>query len=163
MDWVLAVLLFLHVFGAILAFGPTYTFMILGPMAAAEAQHRGFALRFQKAVSSRLIAPFALLQGITGLLLVAYIGFELLQRGWLIVAIVLYLILLAIGFGVLIPSVRTLVAASAAAPPPPPPGADAPAGPPPHIVATVRRARIAGMVNGVLVVVIVFLMVAKPF
>ena len=163
MDWVLGILLFLHVFGAILAFGPTYAFMILGPMTGAEPMHANFALRFQKAVSSRLIAPFALLQGITGLLLVWRIGFELLQRGWLIVAIVLYLILLAIGFGVLIPSLRKLVAASAAPPPPPPPGAEAPAGPPPHIVVTIRRARTAGMVNGVIVVVIVFLMVAKPF
>lgn len=163
MDWVLGLLLFAHVFGAILAFGPTYAFMILGPMTGREPMHANFALRFQKVVSSRLIAPFALLQGVTGLLLVWRIGFELLQRGWLIVAIILYLIVVAIGFGVLIPSLRKLVAASAAPPPPPPPGADAPAGPPPHIVATVGRARLAGMTNGVLVLVIVFLMVTKPF
>jgi hypothetical protein len=49
---------------------------------------------------------------VTGLLLVWPIGFEFLQRGWLIVSIVLYLIVLAIGFGVLVPALRTLVPAT---------------------------------------------------
>jgi uncharacterized membrane protein len=109
----------------------------------------------------RLIAPLAVLQGITGLGLVWYIGFELLQRGWLIVSLVLYAIVLVIGFGVLIPSVRKLVLATSGPPPAPPAGA--PAGPPPHIAATIRRARMGGMINAVLILVIVFLMVAKPF
>lgn len=161
MDWVLALLLFLHIGGAILGFGPSYGFMILGPMVATEPAHANFALRFQKAVSTRLIAPLAVLQGVTGVLLVAYIGFELFQRGWLIVSIVLYAITLAIGFGVLIPSVRKLVAATSG--PPPAPAGGAPAGPPPHIAATIRRARMGGMVNALLIMVIVFLMVTKPF
>jgi len=162
MDWVLALLLFLHVAGAILAFGPTYAFLILGPMGAAEPAHRNFSLRFQKSVSSRLIAPMALLQGVTGLLLVWRIGFGLLQQGWLIAGIALYLVVLAIGFGVLIPALRVLVPASAAPPPAAAPG-EAPSGPPPHIVATIRRARLGGMANAVLVLIIVFLMVTKPF
>jgi hypothetical protein len=35
-DWVLGILLFLHVGGAIVGFGPTYAFLILGPMTAAS-------------------------------------------------------------------------------------------------------------------------------
>jgi uncharacterized membrane protein len=162
MEWLVPILLFLHIFGAILGFGPTYAFMILGPMTAAEPAHGNFALRFQKAVSTRLIAPLALLQGVTGLLLVATIGFELFQRGWLIVSIVLYVIVLAVGFGILIPSVRKLVAATSGPPPSPPAGAP-PSGPPPHIAATIRRARMGGMINALLIMVIVFLMVTKPF
>lgn len=163
MDWVLAILLFLHIGGAILGFGPTYAFLILGPMTAGEPAHANFALRFQKRVSRGLVAPLAVLQGVTGVLLVAYIGFELFQRGWLIVSIVLYAITLAIGFGVLIPSVRKLVEATSAPPPAPAPGAAPPSGPPPHIAAIIKRARMGGMVNAVLVMVIVFLMVTKPF
>lgn len=162
MDWLFLILLFLHIGGAILGFGPTYAFMLLGPMAASEPAHGNFALRFQKLVSTRLIAPLAVFQGITGLLLVWRIGFELFQRGWLIVSIVLYLVVLAVGFGVLIPALRTLIPATAGAPPAPAPGAQ-PAGPPPHILATIRRARTGGMVNAVLVLIIVFLMVTKPF
>lgn len=162
MDWVLAILLFLHIGGAILAFGPTYAFLLLGPMAASEPAHRNFALRFQQRVATRLVVPLAVLQGITGLLLVWRIGFELFQRGWLIVAIVLYLIALSLAFGVMLPALRTLIPATAG-PPPAPPAGSAPAGPPPHIAATARRARMAGMVNAALILIIVFLMVAKPF
>ncbi|HEY7599996.1 MAG TPA: DUF2269 family protein, partial [Candidatus Limnocylindrales bacterium] len=112
MDWVLALLLFLHVGGAVVGFGSSYAFLLLGPMSAAEPAHGNFALRFQKAVSTRLIAPLAVLQGITGLLIVWRVGFETLQQGWLLLGIALYLVALAIGFGVLIPSVRKLVEAT---------------------------------------------------
>lgn len=162
MDWIFALLLFLHVGGAILAFGPTYAFLLLGPMAAREPEHRNFALRFQERVANTLVTPLAVFQGVTGLLLVWRIGFEILTRGWLLVAIVLYLVALSLAFGVMVPALRILVPATAG-PPPAPPAGSAPAGPPPHIVATARRARMAGMVNAVLILVIVFLMVTKPF
>ena len=162
MEWLFPIVLFLHVAGAILAFGPTYAFMILGPMAGREPQHLNFALRVQKKISSTLIGPLALLQGVTGLTLVALIGFDILTRGWLLVSIVLYVILLSIGFLVLIPALRILVPATATSPPTAAEGA-APSGPPPHIVAARDRARVGGMVNAVLVLAIVFLMVTKPF
>src|SRR5829696_1637654 len=103
-DPVLALLLFLHVFGAIVAFGPTYAFILLGPMAGREPQHVNFAIRFQYLISSRVILPLAVLQGITGLLLVWITGIDLFATTWLLVAIVLYVIALAIGFGVLLPT-----------------------------------------------------------
>jgi uncharacterized membrane protein len=162
-DWVLLILLFLHVFGAIVAFGPTYAFMLLGPMVGREPQHANFAIRYQHLVSTRVIAPLAILQGITGLLLVWWAKFNLLGTNWLLVAIVLYVIALAIAFMVLIPTAGRLVEATATPPPAPASGAPSPAGPPPHIAALVRRARIAGMTNAALIVLIVFLMVTKPF
>ncbi len=162
-DPVLALLLVLHIFGAIVAFGPTYAFMILGPMSGREPQHANFAVRFQHAISTRVIAPLAILQGITGVLIVWRVGFELFQRGWLIVSIVLYVTALLIAFLVLIPAATKLVAATSAPPPPPEPGSPPRSGPPPHIAALVKRARMAGMTNAVLILVIVFLMVTKPF
>ena len=163
MDWVLAILLFLHIMGAIVAFGPTYAFILLGPMAGREPQHANFALRYQYLVSTRVIAPLAVFQGITGLLIVWWAKINLFATTWLLVAIVLYVIALVISFGILIPTARKLLAATSAPPPPPEPGAAPPSGPPPHIAALVRRARMAGMVNAILVLVIVFLMVTKPF
>jgi len=162
MDWVPALLLFLHIAGAVLAFGPTYAFLFLGPMAAAEPAHRNFALRFQQRVATRLVVPLAVFQGITGLLLVWRIGFDLLTRGWLIVSIVLYMIALGIAFGVMLPALRTLIPATSG-PPPTPSAGGVPAGPPPHVVATAKRARLGGMINAGLVLIIVFLMVTKPF
>jgi uncharacterized membrane protein len=163
MDWVLALLLFLHVGGAIIAFGPGFTFMILGPMAGREPQHAGFALRFQRAVTMRMIVPLALFQGVTGLLLVWKGGFNILTTGWLLVAVVLYIIALVVSIGVGIPTLNKLVAITSTPPPPPVPGATPPSGPPPEIAMLVRRGRMVGMIQSVLVVVIVFLMVTKPF
>jgi uncharacterized membrane protein len=163
MDWVLLILLFLHVGGAIVAFGPTFAFPILGPMAGHEPAHVNFALRFQQRVATTLVVPLALLQGVTGLLLVWKLGFELLTRGWLLVSIVLYVaaLVLSIGFG--LPTLRKLIAATSAPPPTPPPGSPPPSGPPPHIAALVERGRRIGYGQTALIVAIVFLMVTKPF
>lgn len=163
MDWVLLILLFLHVFGAIVAFGPTYAFILLGPMVGREPQHANFAIRYQHLVSTRVIAPLAILQGITGLLLVWWAKFNLFATYWLLVAIVLYVVALTIAFTILIPTAGKLVEATATPPPAPTPGTPSPSGPPPHIAALVRRARMAGMTNAALIVIIVFLMVTKPF
>ena len=162
-DPVLALLLFLHIFGAIVAFGPTYAFILLGPMAGREPQHANFAIRFQHLISSRVILPLAVFQGITGLLLIWKTGINVFATTWLLVAIVLYLIALTIGFAVLLPTASKLVEATSAPPPPPQPGEPPRQGPPPHIAALVRRARMAGMTNAIIIVVIVFLMVTKPF
>ena len=163
MDWVLSILLFLHIFGAIVAFGPTYSFILLGPMVGREPQHANFAIRYQHLVSTRMIAPLAILQGVTGLLIVWRTNINILATTWLLVAIVLYIIALVIAFTVLLPTASKLVEATSTPPPPPAPDAPPRTGPPPHIAALVRRARMAGMANAILIVVIVFLMVTKPF
>jgi len=167
MDWLLMLLLFLHIGGAILAFGPTFTFPILGPMAGREPQHVNFALRFQKKVATTLVIPLALFQGVTGLLLVWKFGINLLTTYWLLVSIALYLVALVISIGIGLPTVNKLIAATSAPPPVPPPapasGAAPHSGPPPYIAALVKRGRQLGMVQAVLILVIVFLMVTKPF
>ena len=163
MDWVLAILVFLHIFGAIVAFGPTYAFILLGPMVGREPQHANFAIRYQHLVSTRVIAPLAILQGITGLLIVWWAKINLFGTYWLLAAIALYVIALVIAFGILIPTAGRLVEATSTPPPAPAPGAPSPSGPPPHVAALVRRARMAAMANATLILVIVFLMVTKPF
>jgi len=163
MDWILLGLLFLHVMGAIVAFGPTFAFPLFGPMGGREPQHLNFALRLQERIASRIVFPLAIFQGVTGLLLVWRLGFDLLTRGWLLLAIALYITALANSIIVLTPTILKLIEATKAPPPPPEPGAPPRMGPPPHIAALARRGRMAGMLNALLVVVIVFLMVTKPF
>lgn len=162
-DPVLALLFLLHIGGAILAFGPTFTFPILGPMAGREPQHVNFALRFQMAVANRLIVPLALLQGVTGLALIWKLNINLFSTYWLLLAIALYVFLLAISLGIGLPNVRKLIAATSAPPPAPVPGSPPPSGPPPHIAAMVTLGRRLGMIQAALIVSIVFLMVTKPF
>jgi uncharacterized membrane protein len=161
LDWVFVILLFLHIGGAILAFGPTYGFPLMQGIAGGEPQHLNFALRVQKKIASSLVTPLALFQGLTGLLLVWRIGFDVLREPWLIISIALYVVALAISFTVLYPALRVLIPATSAPPPAPAEGA-APAGPPPHIVRARDRAKLGGMVNSVLILVIVALMISGP-
>lgn len=163
MDWLLLTLLFLHIGGAILAFGPTFTFPILGPMAGREPQHVNFALRFQKRVATKLIIPLALFQGVTGLLLIWKMGYNLFATYWLLVSIALYAAALVVSIGIGLPTVNKLIEATSAPPPAPAPGATPPSGPPPHVAALVKRGRQLGMIQAALIIAIVFLMVTKPF
>ena len=163
MDWIFLILLFLHVGGAIIGFGPSFAFPILGPMAGREAQHGNFALRFQHRVATKLILPLAIFQGVTGLLLIWKVGYNIFATGWLLAGIALYLVLLGMNMGIALPTVSRLIALTSAPPPVSPTGASPPSGPPPEVAALVRRGRLLGMLSAVIIVVIVFLMVTKPF
>jgi Predicted integral membrane protein (DUF2269) len=165
-------LLFLHVFGAIIAFGAAYsTFPLLGAMSGKEPPHANFGARVSAAISERVVRPLAILQGLTGVGLIWVAKIDLTKTLWLDVAIVLYLIAIGYALVVQIPIGRRLVALTSGGPPPAPaagaPAADAPAvpkGPPaPELLATARKAQRGGMLIGILIAAIVFLMVVKPF
>ena len=149
--------LFLHVFGAILAFGPTYAYSIGGAMGGREPQHANFNARVGAATGSKLVYPLAILQGITGLALVLITGINILSHAWLTVAIILYLG--AISFALTIQR-NTLHQVIEMTSTPPPAGATG--GPPPALMAAVKRLQMGGMGLGLTVAVIVFLMVVKP-
>lgn len=162
MDWVLAILLFLHVGGAIIAFGPTFTFPLIGAMGGREPQHVNFALRLAEAIEMRFVLPLAVFQGVTGVLLIWRTGLNVVDLHWLGLSTILYLIALAIAFGVALPTVRKLVEATSTLPLPPAPGSPPPSGPPPHVAALVKRQQRAGISLSVLLVVIIFLMSGQP-
>lgn len=154
-------LLFLHVTGAILAFGPTFAFSIIGAMGGNEPQHANFATRVSHRISNVLVTPFALSMAVTGVLMIWASEIPLFQRDtrWLLLAIVLYVIALGLSFGVSQPNVRRIIALSggesgAAGPPSGPP--------PPELLRSIGIVQRVGMVLGLLVLVIVFLMVVKP-
>jgi hypothetical protein len=155
-----AILLFLHVLGAIVAFGPGFAAMIVGPMVAKEPQHANFYARTQLATAKKLVTPVALSMAVTGIamILVAPGGYGSLIGGrqWLAVAIVLYVIAIVFAFAWQTPNGRRLVELTST---PPAPGSP----PNPEIPATAGKVRTGGMVLTLLVVVIAFLMVVKPF
>jgi uncharacterized membrane protein len=151
-------LLFLHIFGAILAFGPTFAFSFMGAMAAKEPQHANFSARQSALVSDRLVYPFAILQGITGLLIIWAASYPVMDSPWLLIAIVLYLITVGYGLTVQRTSLHRLIELTST---PPPPGTP-PGPPPPELVAVAQRVRRGGMFLGTMIVIIVFLMVVKP-
>jgi uncharacterized membrane protein len=151
-------LIFLHVMGAILAFGPTFAFSFMGAMAAREPQHANFSARQSALISNVLVYPFAILQGITGLLIIWAASYPVMSSPWLVIAIVLYLITLVFGLTVQRSALRRLIELSSTPPP-----AGTPPGPPPaELIATAQRVRRGGMFMGTMIVIIVFLMVVKP-
>jgi hypothetical protein len=151
-------LLLLHVLGAVVAFGPTFSFSLIGAMAGREPQHANFATRITHAVTDRLVIPVAVTMAITGvaMILVAGINLAAAQYRWLGVAIVVYVVVLSYGVLVQRRTVERLIELTSA---PPPAGAS---GPPPEVPAVVRRVQLGGMFMGAGIVLILFLMVVKP-
>lgn len=97
-------LLFLHILGAIVAFGPTFIFPLIGGMGAKEPMHGNFALRVSERIERGVVIPLAIVQGVTGLGLVITLGLDLTKEHWLDVAIVLYLT--ALGFAIFVQTKR---------------------------------------------------------
>ena len=155
---VFRLLLFLHVLGAILAFGPTFAFSIMGSMAGKEPQHANFSARQTAAISNRLVYPLVIFQGITGVLLIISGQLNVMDRAWLVIAIILYLIALFYGLTIQRNALHHVIELSST---PPPPGT--PPGPPPaELMAEVKKVQRGGMLLGTLIIIIVFLMVVKP-
>jgi Predicted integral membrane protein (DUF2269). len=148
-------LLFLHAMGAILAFGPTFAYSIMGAMAGREPQHANFSARQIEAIGNKMVYPLAIFQGITGVLLILAASIDLKAAPWLAIGIVLYAIVLTYAFTVQRNALLHLIELSSTPPAPgTPPSAEIPA--------TVKKVQRGGMLLGFLIVVIVFMMVVKP-
>lgn len=162
-----SLLLFAHVLGAIIAFGPTFSSPIIGRMGAQERAHANFAMRISRQLARVQILPLAIVQGFTGLGLIAAGNIDVTRAAWLLVAIVLYLI--AIGYAIFVqtPLAKRIIALTTppagAAPSGPPAGGPPAGGPPPELLAMITRVKRGGMLLIALVTAIVFLMVTKPF
>jgi hypothetical protein len=113
-----AVLLVIHVIGAIIGIGPGFTFGVLGPLAGTMPGPGGLALLegIHKIGTTLTLPVFLGTQWITGVLLIFNRGlnnhFFSARRWWLLVAIVLYAILLVIDRTVTSPNVKNMIAAA---------------------------------------------------
>jgi len=147
--------LFLHILGAIAAFGFGFYAPIYGRASAAEPQHANWFLRATKRVSNGVLVPVAISMAVTGTLLVMSSGgMDRFRELWLTVAIVLYVVALVIVFAAQRPTLNKLIALTST-----PPGPD---GPSPELPALVQRLQLLSMALLVLVIVIVGLMIWKP-
>ena len=151
--------LFAHVLGAIIAFGPAFSFPIMGAFAAKEPLHDNFTTRLAERLSKVQVIPLAIVQGITGVGLIITGNIDVLARYWLLTAIVLYLIALGYAIFVQRPAIAKVVAMTSGDPST---GSPRAGGPRPELLATIRKVQRGGALLTVLIVTIVFLMVVKP-
>jgi hypothetical protein len=159
--------LFLHVTAAIIAFGPTFTFPLIGAVARKNPAHMGFGLLLSEVIEMRLVIPFALTMPVSGLGMAFTLGIEWNHNAWLIAGLTLYVIAMFTAIVLQAPVVRKLVHmtnhAPAGAPSPVPAGPGAAhAGPPPAMLALAKRMQLQGMFLTVLLIAIIVLMVWKP-
>jgi len=151
-------LLFLHVGAAILAFGPTFAFPIIGGMGGKEPMFANFATRVSEAIEKRLVLPFALTMPLSGIGLIWFGDINLFstRSAWLIVGIVLYTAAILFVIRLQNPAVAKVVELTSR---PPDPSAG---GPPAELLATIKRVQQGGQALALAIVVIVFLMIFKP-
>jgi len=153
--------LFLHILAAIIAFGPTFAFPLIGPMIGKEPMHGNFGLRIMEILEDRLVIPFALSMPVSGVGIIVA-GPIYLGQPWLLIGITLYLVAITFSLTVLRPATVKLIhmtehpPAMAAGP-----GA-APAGPPPEMQKLVRRTQVGGMFTTALFLLIMIMMVFRP-
>ena len=85
-----AVLLFLHLFGAMAGIGPTFVFGRISKQGAGT-EHSLFATRVVRLLTSTTAIPLSALVLLTGIGLMVVRGYALFDRMWLLVSIVLFL------------------------------------------------------------------------
>lgn len=156
MDW-RTFFLFLHILAAIIAFGPTFAFGILGAMGAKEPMHGNFALRVSHVIGNRLVGPFAIAVGAIGVVLIFVGEWNLFANEWLLTAIALYLFSLIFSITVQNRWLKEMIRLS---------GGQEGAMPQPEdlarIPALAKKAQVGGILLSVTLATIVLMMVWKP-
>lgn len=146
-------MLYLHIMGAIIAFGFGFAVPVIGRMAGKEPQHGNFFLRAGSRVGDTILLPASLSMAITGAGLIYY-GAHTPREMWLSIAMGIYVVAILVVLFVQRPTFKKLIALTST-----PPG---PTGPDPQVPVLLKRTRIVGLGLSGAVLVIVYLMVFKP-
>lgn len=150
----IAILLLIHVGGAIIGFGPTFTFAILGPLAGTSGPQGGLALlEGMEAIEKKLVVPVAMVfQPLSGLALIFVAGYNVnfFSHYWLWLGITIYAIAFYLAIFGQNKRLARLIELAKAGPPTP------------EFIATAKKIGQMGPVITVLLVVIITLMVTKP-
>ena len=150
------IFLFLHVMGAIAAFGPSFALPIIARQARAMPSGALFGLKVTDLIERRLIIPLGLFQAVTGIGLIWTVGFDLTATHWLAAGIVLYVIAITFAIAVQARTIESMIHLVESAPPPAP--GTPPGPPPPAFMALAARAQNGGIFLSILLVLIVFFM-----
>jgi uncharacterized membrane protein len=145
------VMKFVHVLMAIIAVGFNASYAIWLRKAARAPEHQSYVLRGVKILDDRFANPAYGVLLLTGLLMVFTTPGLKLTTFWILLALILYATTVVLAAAVYTPTLRKQIEALEAEGPRTP-----------HYLALARRSTVSGIVLGVIVVGIVFLMVTKP-
>ena len=150
----LELLLLFHVGSAIIGFGATFTFAVLGPLAAKTGGPQALGmLKGIVKIEKTLVYPAIVLQPLTGVLLIFELGLDndFFGHYWLWLSIAIYAVAVYIALLQQTPTVEKLIEAAESG------RADTP-----EFAALGKKAATFGPVLTVMLLVIIFLMVIKP-
>ena len=154
------IFLFLHVMGAIAAFGPSFVLPIIASQARKMPSGALFGLKLTDVIERRLIIPLGLFQAVTGIGLIWTVGFNLTATHWLATGIILYVIAIVFAIAIQARTIESMIHLVESAPPPAP--STPPGPPPPAFLALAKRAQNGGIFLSVLLVLIVYFMTIRP-
>jgi uncharacterized membrane protein len=166
MDWLGTLFLYLHIAGAIVAFGPTIAFPFIAARAAQEPMHGNFVLRTTHFITQRVVEPGAVFVFLMGIGLIVTRGYNPLGDLWLALSIVLFLITLGFANLVQLSTIKKMIALTSQPPPAVSEAAEAgagAAGPPPRFLELSQKAARGGQFMLLMLFTILALMVVKPF
>ena len=144
------ILKWLHVLAAIVAVGSNITYSIWIARASRNPEVLPFTLRGIKTIDDRLANPGYGVLLLTGLLMVFTVKLPL-TTPWLLTALILYVLVVLLGLVGYTPTLRRQIQTL-----------DSDGFQSAEYQALARRGRIFGMILGVLVIIIIYLMVVKP-
>lgn len=142
---------FIHILLAIIAFGFNATYAIWITRAQREPEHLPFALRGIKFLDDYIANPAYVLLLISGLTMVAIVHYQIFSTFWLLAAIILWIVAIALGYGVYTPTLSKQIRVLAQS------GAQSA-----EYQQIALRGTIVGITLAVLVAAILVMMVFKP-
>ncbi len=154
------IFLYLHIGGAIVAFGPVAIIPMIRSAASRDPMHGNFALRVSERIVVRVVEPGAVFVFLMGLGLIWTRGWNPFTTPWLAIAIVLFLLTLSFTLFVQLPTVKRMIELTSAASRP---SDGRPSGPPPEFVVLAGRAARGTQLIMLDLAIILFMMVFKPF
>src|SRR6266567_4778441 len=148
----LAFLLSVHVLGAIIGLGPTFSFAFLGIMSEKQPAAARALQETMLMISTRLVIPLVVILGLSGVFLIGNTHITLSKNPWLGAGIILYVLVLAAAIFYQVPTQKKILALLG-----PSGGMDNPA-----VRKLAMGQRIVGIAMGLSVVVVAVLMIWKP-
>lgn len=151
-------LLLIHMGTAIVGIGPSFIYSRIGQAAGKEPAHAIFAMRLSRALATRWTHPMAFILLLSGFALIWTLGYDLLATGWLLVSAVIFVISFLYATFIQNPDLARSLELIEKGPPDALPDDERA-----ELLGLRKRIRYGGIFMRSIVVIVLFLMIFKPF